>query len=156
MRIIKSLLVIGLCLAFAGPALAQPGGGQGMMGGTGKDRGMGPGGGRGMMYNLQTVTTIQGTVESLGPKGPRMQHESRIIKTDQGSIMVHLGPTSYINQQQIQLNPGDCVEVTGSKVEMRGRTMLLAKEVKVGGKTLRLRDDQGLPLWRGQGRPQPQ
>ena len=30
MRIIKSLLVIGLCLAFAGPALAQPGGGQGM------------------------------------------------------------------------------------------------------------------------------
>ena len=37
MRIIKSLLIIGLCLAFAGPALAQTGGGQGMGG---------PGGGR--------------------------------------------------------------------------------------------------------------
>ena len=34
--------------------------------------------------------------------------------------------------------------------------MMVAKEVKVGGKTFQLRDDQGLPLWRGQGRPQPQ
>ena len=109
-----------------------------------------------MRYNPQTVTTIQGTVEGLGPKGPRLQHESRIIKTDQGSIMVHLGPTQYMNQLQIQLNPGDVVEVTGSTMAKAGKTMLLAKEVTVNGKTFKLRDDQGLPLWRGQGRPQPQ
>lgn len=155
MRIIKSLLIISLCLALAGPALAQPDGGQGM-GGPGQGPGMGPGGGMGKMYNPQTVTTIKGTVESLGPKGRRRQHESRIIKTDQGSILVHLGPTRYMNQLQIQLNPGDAVEVTGSKVEMGGRTMLMAKEVKVGGKIFQLRDDQGLPLWQGQGRQQPQ
>ena len=155
MRITKSLLVIGLCLAFAAPALAQMGGGQGM-GGPPMTHHMGLGRDRGMMYNPQTVTTIQGTVESLGPKGPRGQQESRIIKTDQGSILVHLGPTRYMNQLQMQLNPGDAVEVTGSNVVMRGRTLLLAKEVKACGKTFQLRDDQGLPLWRGQGRPQPQ
>lgn len=155
MRIIKSLLVIGLCLSLGGPALAQPGGGQGMGPGPGQGPGMGPGRGMGRMYNPQTVTTIKGTVESLGPKGRRMQHESRIIKTDQGNIMVHLGPVWYMDQHKIVLNPGDAVEVTGSKMEMAGGTMMVAKEVKVGGKTFQLRDDQGVPLWRGQGRPQP-
>ncbi len=155
MKKILGLTILALALLLNSPVLAQPAGGQGM-GGPGQGGGMGPGRGMGKMYNPQTVTTIKGTIESLGPKGPRMQHESRIIKTDQGSFMIHLGPTQYINQLQVQLNPGDVVEVTGSKVEMGGRTMLLAKEVKVGGRTFRLRDDQGVPLWRGQGRPQPQ
>ena len=146
MKKILALTIIALGLILNGPVLAQPAGGQGM----------GPGRGMGKMYNPQTVTTIKGTVEGAGPKGRRMQHESRIIKTDQGSIMVHLGPTSYMNQQQIQLNPGDVVEVTGSKMERGGRTMMMAKEVTVNGKTFKLRDDQGLPLWRGQGRPQSQ
>jgi hypothetical protein len=53
-------------------------------------------------------------------------------------------------------NPGDAVEVTGSQMEVAGGTMLVAKEVTVKGKTLKLRDDQGLPLWRGWGRQQPQ
>ncbi len=156
MRIIKSLWVIGLCLALAGPALAQPGSGQGMGPCPGQGRGMGPDRGRGMMYNPQTVITIQGTVENLESKGRRRQQESLIIKTDMGNITVHLGPAWYLNQQQIVLNPGDAVEVTGSKMEMARGTMLVAKEVKVGGKTFQFRDDQGVPLWRGQGRPQPQ
>ena len=117
---------------------------------------MGPGGGRGMMYNPQTVTTIQGTVETAGPPMGRVQHVSWVVKTDQGKITVHLGPAWYINQQQIVLKPGDALEATGSKMEMGGGTMMLAKEVTVGGKTFKLRDDQGLPLWRGQGRSRPQ
>lgn len=149
MSIIRSLVVIGLCLALAAPALAQPGGGQGM-GGPGMGRGMGMG-----MYNPQTVTTIQGTVETAGPPMGRVQHVSWVVKTDQGKITVHLGPAWYINQHQIVLKPGDAVEATGSKMEMGGGTMMVAKEVKVGGKTFQLRDDQGMPLWRGQGRPQP-
>jgi hypothetical protein len=156
MSIIKSLLVIGLCLALAGPVLAQMGSGQGM-GGPGQGRGMGPGGGMGKMYNPQTVTTIQGTAVSQGPQiGRRMQHVSWVIKTAQGDVTVHLGPSTYVNQQQLVINPGDAVEVTGSQLQMHGKTMLVAKEVKVGGKTFQLRDDQGMPLWRGQGRPQPQ
>ena len=108
------------------------------------------------MYNPQTVTTIKGTVETAGPQMGRTQHVSWVVKTDQGNITVHLGPARYINQHQIVLKPGDAIEATGSKMEMGGGTMLVAKEVKVGGKTFQLRDDQGLPLWRGQGRPQPQ
>ena len=48
--------------------------------------------------------------------GRRMQHVSWVIKTDQGNITVHLGPSPYLNQQQLVINPGDAVEVTGSQI----------------------------------------
>jgi len=107
-----------------------------------------------MMYNPQTVTTIKGVVESPGPQMGRMQHVSWVVKTDKDKVTVHLGPAWYVNQQQFSLKPGDTVEVTGSMVERAGGSFLVAKEVKAGGKTLKLRDDQGLPVWRGQGRQQ--
>ena len=157
MSIIKSLLVIGLCLALAGPALAQTGGGQGM-GGPGMGGGMGPG----MGQRVWGCTIPRPSPPSRVRWKPRdrpwaaVQHVSWVVKTDQGKITVHLGPAWYINQHQIVLKPGDAVEATGSKMEMGGGTMMVAKEVKVGGKTFQLRDDQGMPLWRGQGRPQPQ
>jgi hypothetical protein len=155
MQKILALMVLSLGLILSGPVWAQPGDGQGT-GGPGMGRGMGPGGGKGpMMYNPQTVTTITGTMEDLGPKMGRMQHVSWIIKTAKGSITVHLGPAQFINQYQISLKPGDPVEATGSQMEMGGAPMLVAKEVKVGGKTYQLRDDQGVPLWRGQGQAPP-
>jgi len=161
MRITKSLLIIGLCLIFCGPAWAQPGGGPGMGPGGGMGGGMGTGRGMGArMYNPQTVTTIKGTVEGLAAmQTRRMRHVSLVVKTDQGSVTVHLGPDWYMNQNQMIFNPGDAVEVTGSQMGGAGGAILVAKEVTVKGKTLKLRDDQGLPLWRGQGRqgqPQPQ
>ena len=158
MRITKSLLIICLCLVLSGPAWAQPGGGQGLGPGEGMGGGLRTGRGMGAMrYNPQTVTTIKGTVESLAaPQTRRMRHESLVVKTDQGSITVHLGPAWYMSQNQMIFNPGDAVEVTGSQMQAAGGAILVAKEVTVKGKTLELRDDQGLPLWRGQGRQQPQ
>jgi hypothetical protein len=85
-----------------------------------------------------------------------MRHVSLVVKTDQGSITVHLGPARYMSQNQMIFNPGDAVEVTGSQMEVAGGAIMVAKEVTVKGKTLKLRDDQGLPLWRGQGRQRPQ
>jgi hypothetical protein len=157
MRIIKTLLAICLCLILSSPVWAQPGGGQGMGPGGGMGRGMGPGRGMGAnMYNPQTVTTIQGTVVSPGPPMGRMQHVSWVVKTAKGDLTVHLGPAWYMTQHQISLKPGDTVEATGSQMEMGGGTRMVAKEVKVGGKTFQLRDDQGVPVWRGQGRRQSQ
>ena len=43
------------------------------------------------------------------------------------------------------------MEVTGSKVTLNNQPALIAREVKVNGTTLKLRDDQGLPVWRGMG-----
>ena len=144
------LLVLLLALALAGPAPAQ----MGPVGG----RGMGPGGGMGpRMYNPQTVVTVKGQVEKLEEVGAMgggsqdMRHLGAILKTDQGSIMVHLGPAWYLDQQKLALKAGDALEVTGSKVTLNNQPAIIARDLTVNGKTTKLRDDQGFPLGRGMG-----
>jgi hypothetical protein len=147
-------MVVVVCLALAGPGLAQTGpGGTGMGGGMGMGAGMGP-----RLYNPQTVATVTGQVEKLedlpsmgGGKGQGMQYRGFTLKTDQGSLMVHLGPGWYLDQKKFGVKVGDTVEVTGSKVTLNNQAALIAREVTVNGTTLKLRDDQGLPVWRGMG-----
>jgi hypothetical protein len=140
-------LIILIALAF--PVRAQLGSKGGMV-----SQGTGPGMGAGM-YNPQTVTTVKGTVESLGdfpslgPGGQRgMMFRGVVLKTDQGPITVHLGPNWYLTEEELPLKAGETMEVTGSKVTQEGKTIIMASEVKADGKTLKLRDEQGYPVWR--------
>ena len=150
MKTIKVFLELVVSLALACPALAQPGPG----GGMGMGGGMGP-----RLYNPQTVTTVTGQVEKLEELpsmgrggGMGMQYRGVLLKTDQGSLMVHLGPGWYLDEKKFAVKVGDTVEATGSKVTLNNQPALIAREVKVNGTTLKLRDDQGLPVWRGMGR----
>lgn len=133
-------------LALAAPALPQPGGGMGMGGG------MGP-----RLYNPQTVITVKGAVEklselSMGPGGGMgMKFRELLLKTDKGSLMVHMGPIWYLDQKKFAVKVGDTLEVTGSQVTLNNQPAIIAREVKVDGQTIKLRDDQGIPAWRGMG-----
>jgi hypothetical protein len=136
-------LTLMISLALVCPVLAQPG----------------PGGGMGpQLYNPQTVTTVKGAVEkidelNMGRGGMGMKFRELLLKTDKGSLMVHLGPTWYLDQQKFAVKAGDTLEVTGSQVTLNNQPAIIAREVKVnGGQTVKLRDDQGLPAWRGMGR----
>lgn len=120
---------------------------------------MGPGGGMGpRLYNPETVTTVKGTVEKLEElsmgrgSGMDMKFREILLKTDKGSIMVHLGPIWYIDQQKFAVKAGDTLEVTGSQVTLNNQPAIIARDIQINGKTLKLRDDQGLPTWRGMGR----
>jgi hypothetical protein len=140
-------LAIVISLALVGPGLAQPvpgGGGRGM---------------DGRLYNPQTVTTIKGQVEkletlpSMGRGGGRgLQFRGVVLKTDQESLLVHLGPSWFLDEQKFAVKAGDTLEATGSKVTLNNQPALIAREVKVNGQTLTLRDAQGFPVWRGLGR----
>jgi hypothetical protein len=66
---------------------------------------------------------------------------------------VHLGPTWFLDREGLKLAKGDALEVTGSIVELDQTTALIAREVKKGGRVLRLRDDQGVPAWAGGRQP---
>jgi hypothetical protein len=151
----KVWVITILCLALAGPALAQTG-----PGGMGKGSGMGMGAGMGpRLYNPQTVTTVTGQVEKLedlpsmgGGASRGMQYRGVTLKTGQGSLLVHLGPAWYLDEKKFAVKVGDTVEATGSKVTLNNQPTLIAREVKVNGTILKLRDDQGLPVWRGMGR----
>jgi hypothetical protein len=146
---IMVLLSVVFSLALVCPVLAQPGSG----GGMGMGGGMGP-----RLYNPQTVTTVKGAVEkidelSMGPGGGMaMKFRELLLKTDKGSLMVHLGPTWYLDEQKFAVKVGDTLEVTGSQVTLNNQPAIIAREVKANGQIVKLRDDQGLPAWRGMGR----
>ena len=65
---------------------------------------------------------------------------------------MHLGPSWYLDEKKFAVKAGDTVSVTGSKVTLNNQPALIAREVRVNSTTLKLRDDQGLPVWRGQAR----
>ncbi len=71
------------------------------------------------------------------------------VKTDGEQISVHLGPAFYLENQDVKIEPRDKVEVRGSRVMFEGKPAIIAAEVKKGDEVLRLRDDNGFPMWSG-------
>ncbi len=82
---------------------------------------------------------------------PGMEIQGLVLKTSKGNITIHLGPPWYVSRQGFVLRKGDTLEVTGSKVTKDEKAVLLAAEVKKNGQTLKVRDEKGVPLFRGQG-----
>jgi hypothetical protein len=134
MRKILGFLMISIVL-LAGPHLAQA-----------------------QIYGFQTLTTIEGKVEriqylpTIGPGGLPEGGTSVavVLKTDQGSITIYLGPPWYLSQQKFSINAGDILRVIGSRAPLSSAAMI-AREVTKNGMILRLRDEQGFPVWNNMG-----
>ncbi len=144
-NVIVAAAVVGGLLCGLG-AWAQWGGDMGGHGGRGGHR---------MMYDTDTVQSVTGTVQSIETRQLR-DHSFVVLelKTAEGTLLVHLGPSAYLDQQSLKLTPGDAVTIKGSKMAMQGREMMVAAEVTKGGALLKLRDSAtGAPLWPRQGPP---
>jgi DNA/RNA endonuclease YhcR with UshA esterase domain len=74
------------------------------------------------------------------------------LQTDKETIAVHLGPDWFMKKQSPQIETGDAIEVTGSRVTFDGKPAIIAAEIKKGNKVIKLRDQNGVPLWSGRGR----
>jgi hypothetical protein len=102
-------------------------------------------------YDRQTETTISGTVVTI-EKSDQGQMPCMCLhltlKTDTDNVRVHLGPVAFV-EKTMTFKEGDAVQVIGSKVTMMGRQAVIAREVKKGSDTLKLRDESGAPLWSG-------
>jgi hypothetical protein len=61
-----------------------------------------------------------------------------------------LSPAAYLTKIGLTLKEGDKIKVTGWKVTMRQRTMLLAQQVVIGDKTYTFRDEKGNAAWENQ------
>jgi hypothetical protein len=121
--------------------------------------GKGRAGAGGRLYDPKTVETVTGDVVRVdqvsrqGGQGRGGGHGVHVLlKTDQGDIPVHLGPSWYMEKQALQVAPNDKIEVRGSRVTVDGKPAIIAAEVKKGDQVLKLRDDNGVPLWSRQGR----
>jgi hypothetical protein len=143
--ILTSVIII-LILSFAAESFAQRG-----MGWKGSG-GWGMGAAYGKMYNLETVDTISGEVVSVDKIIPLKGMSYGVhmtIKTDKETISVHMGPGWFIENQDIKIEPKDNVEVKGSLIAFEGKPAIIAAEVKKGDEILKLRDENGVPVWSG-------
>jgi len=148
-RIVVSLVIAAIAVLFAAVSSnAQRGPGM-MWRGSG---GWGPGTQYNRMYDPKTVETISGEVISIDQFTPAKGMFGGIhmnVKTGKETISVHLGPSFYIENQDVKLEAKDKVEVKGSKITFSGKPAIIASEVKKGDEVLKLRDDAGFPVWSG-------
>ncbi|HAZ14712.1 MAG: hypothetical protein A2X86_12700 [Bdellovibrionales bacterium GWA2_49_15] len=103
------------------------------------------------LYDAQTVTNLNGKVtrvEVLKSRGPDGGVHLQ-LKTDKEEISVHLGPSWFLNGQNLNIKKDDVIEVKGSRVIIENRPAIIAAEIHQGDKMVILRDQDGVPVWSG-------
>ena len=143
------MVLVSLAMSLASwSAFAQRGPGMTWRG----SGGWGPGSQYNRMYDSKTVETISGEVTVVDRITPLKGMSGGVhinVKTVKETISVHLGPSFYIENQDVKLQAKDQVEVKGSRITFDGKPAIIAMEVKKGDETLKLRDDAGFPAWIG-------
>ena len=114
-------------------------------------------------YDKKQEMTLSGTVEKVFEKTPSTEPNPNSVgwhiwvKSESDLVDVHLGPIWWIKSLAGRIDPGDMIQILGSreeaneKLRQQGVTFRLVGIVvrKGGEEVLRLRDDQGRPLWAG-------
>lgn len=114
--------------------------------------GWGPGSSYNRMFDPKTVETVSGEVVSVDrimPAKGMSYGVHLMLKTDNGTISIHLGPAWYLENQDVRIAVKDRIEVRGSQITFQGKPAIIAAEVKRGHETLTLRDADGYPVWSG-------
>ena len=112
-------------------------------------------GGSAPNYDLSAETTLTGTVADVvttTPAGRGMGMGGGLhltLDTSSGPMDVHVGPLSFVSSKNITFSKGDAVTVVGATLATSGQTVVVAREIRKGEQVLKLRDEKGLPLWRG-------
>ncbi|NIQ88436.1 MAG: DNA-binding protein [Desulfobacterales bacterium] len=103
-------------------------------------------------YDPKTITTVKGVVETVEQMPPATGTSYGIhleLRTDSGTLSVHLGPAWFIDRQDIKIGESDTIQVKGSKITYEGKPTIIAAEVKKENTVLKLRDQNGFPVWAG-------
>lgn len=103
-------------------------------------------------YDLKNLTSLSGSVErveTLTPVHGMREGIHLLLKTDKETVSVHLGPSWYIENQDVVIAPKDKIKVSGVRTQWNGAPAVIAFEVEKDGKTLALRNEQGRPAWAG-------
>ena len=108
--------------------------------------------GRGMPnYDPDAEMTLSGRVEKVseqaGKKGCQGIH--LWLVTDTKTVEVHVGPSHFQATKDFELAQGNELSIIGSPVPGDDAGAVIAREIEREGETLELRDENGLPKWRG-------
>jgi hypothetical protein len=122
--------------------------------------GWGPGAGYGQKYDPERVRTVSGRVERVDAgtpaEGMGRGLTLRLRTQEHERMRAHLGPTWFAEQFDVAPKPGDELTLTGSVVEMNGRRTMMVREVVADQRRVRVREQDGTPIWAGRGPGEPE
>ena len=114
-----------------------------MMHGSG---GWGPQGAYQRLYDPARAVKVEGKI--VEKKAPEVQQgmlpaSALVVESKGKRTEVHLGPSWYVDRQDVELAVGDTVTIDGVTAEHGGKSFVIARSVTRGGDQLVLRDELG-------------
>ena len=101
-------------------------------------------------YNPKAEVTVNGTVigtETITPPD-RPEQTILLLTVDNAKLAVVVGPTDWVTKQKFEFAKGAAAQVVGNKgFVYRGTEAVQPRTVKVGTRTLEVRDASGKPAW---------
>lgn len=101
-------------------------------------------------YDVNTVTTIRGTVITPPARIDQSEHTQMTIAAKHGIVTVLLGPRAYWERQGFVINRGQEISISGSRAQGKdGSEYLFAQKLDniSNSTTITLRTETGSPLW---------
>jgi len=101
-------------------------------------------------FDTNSLVTLRGWVvrlESFRPGGGASPGLRAVVQSGSDKVTVHLGPRWFLERQELQLQPKDPVAIEGSRVPIGGDSVVIARAISVGERSLVLRDAAGSPAW---------
>jgi hypothetical protein len=103
-------------------------------------------------YDLAKEITLQGVIESVVAKpatGMMPGAHLLVAGTKLGTVDVQLGPWGLKGSRSGVLAAGSSVSIAGLMSTFNGRSVLLARLVQAGGRTITIRNEHGFTLLPG-------
>lgn len=112
--------------------------------------GWGPGGDYNALFTPERNVELRGTVLGVAAVWPVCVSSPgvRVWMEVDGLVWgIDLGPVWHVINEGLVFEPGKAIEVRGSEALLTQERIVLAVEVTYAGRTLRLRADDGVPVW---------
>lgn len=108
-------------------------------------------------YDPATEITLQGIVNDVKEQdcqncGFRAAGVHLVLDTDGKTIEVRVGPAWFLQKNKYTFSKGDQLEIIGSRVQLAGDDVVLARQIRKGDSLMTLRDARGFPAWSGRRR----
>jgi DNA/RNA endonuclease YhcR with UshA esterase domain len=103
----------------------------------------------GPKYDVKTEVTVKGSVDEV-KEVPNSKGQIGIylmVKSGGEILEVRLCPNSFLKEFEVVFNKGDQLTITGSKVKVDDKQVILARQIEFGNNKITLRDPQGAPVW---------
>lgn len=101
-------------------------------------------------YDVNTVTTLNGTVITPPARADQSEHTQMTIASQQGKVSVLLGPWVYWERQGFTVSGDQEISITGSRAQGKdGSLYIFAQRLdnKSSGTSITLRSEAGVPMW---------